>query len=216
MKKILYAICLLAVTTVMFAFVQKNAVAKKQIQELKTGYLLVRLSTRSKTIEDLQRMGKSRAAEEIRKQQEEKNKRIVAAFNKYFNFCEYRFFYSQYSDDIQKGNFKFLIFNKDLSVDESFSVEGKTYYVGEFGIVEPDQTKESYDTELQYTDDFSAELKRVKYGPSTNKIYALIIKNNNYVQLTRPFPFFATGISTEKMVKKTNSHLNNFYNKHNK
>jgi hypothetical protein len=87
----------------------------KQIAELKNGVILVRLSTRERTVEDLKKMGKTRAAEEIRNEQEIKNKKIVEAFKTNFKFCEFRFFYSQYSNEIQNRNFKFMIFDKDFT-----------------------------------------------------------------------------------------------------
>jgi hypothetical protein len=190
---------------------QRKALATKQIHELKNGYVLIRLSTRSKTIEDLQRIGKNRAAEEIKKDQDEKNRKIIAAFNKNFNFCEYRFFYSQYSDEIKKGHYKFLVFDKNMQPDNSFSLEGKNYFVAEFGTLEADTSIAASDVTLEVKDDFDVANKKVNYTKSPNKIYALIIKDKNYYQLRRPFPYYASGLSTDKMVRKMNSKLKNFY-----
>ena len=190
---------------------QRKAMATKQIHEIKNGYLLIRLSTRSKTIEDLQRIGKNRAAEEIKKDQDEKNRKIIAAFAKNFNFCEYRFFYSQYSDEIKKGNYKFLVFDKNLQPDNNFSLEGKNYYVAEFGTLEADTTIIASDMTLEVKDDFDVSTKKVNYTNTPNKIYALIIKDKNYYQLRSPFPYYAGGMSTDKMVRKMNSKLKSFY-----
>lgn len=175
--------------------------------------MLIRLSTREKTVEDLKRMGKTRAAEEIRKEQELKNNKIVAAFKKHFNFCEYRFFYSQYSAEILKKNFKFLVFDKDLKPDANFELNGRSFYVAEFGILQADTTKISKETKIDYSKDFSAEEVPVYYQNTPNKLYALIIKDNHYYQLRYPFPYYVAGFNTERAVKKMNLKLSNFYNK---
>jgi hypothetical protein len=187
--------------------------SRKYIIELKKGFLLIRLSTREKTVEDLKRMGKTRAAEEIRKEQELKNSKIVAAFKKYFTFCDYRFFYSQYSNEIKNKNFKFLLFDKELKPDANFELAGKNFYVAEFGILQADTAKISKETRLEFNKDFSAEEVPVYYQNTPNKLYALIIKDNQYYQLKYPFPYYVAGFNTDRAVKKMNQKLSNYYTK---
>jgi hypothetical protein len=197
--------------TLSYGMAQPKAIATKEINELKNGYLLIRLSTRSKTIEDLQRIGKNRAAEEIKKEQDEKNRKIIKAFATNFKFCEYRFFYSQYSDDIKKGNYQFLVFDKNMQPDNNFSLDGKKYYVAEFGILQSDTGVVAHDYSLEVKDDFDVQTKTNNYAKPNNHIYALIIKDKNYNQLRFPFPYYSYAVSTEKMVRKMNAKLINFY-----
>jgi hypothetical protein len=186
---------------------------KKQILELKKGVLLIRLSTRERTVDDLKKLGKTRAAEEIRNEQERKNKIIIEAFKANFNFCEYRFFYSQYSSEILNRNFKFLIFDKNLTPDADFSLNGQNFYMAEFAVLQPDTIAIAREKKLVFEKDFSAEEKNVYYQNAPNKIFALVIKDNNFIQLKYPFPYYVNGNNTARAVKRLNSKLNNYYKK---
>jgi len=203
---------LICIISVVICFGQTTQ-TKKQITDLKNGILFVRLSTREKTVEDLKKMGKTRAAEEIRNEQEIKNKKIVEAFKTNFKFCEYRFFYSQYSNEIQNRNFKFMIFDKDLKPDSDFNLNGRPFFVAEFGVLQADTARTFRDTKIQSTANFNVESTPIYSQNSPNKIYALIIKDNNYVQLKYPFPYYVNAYNTDRAVRKMNQKLNSFYNK---
>jgi len=203
---------LICIISVVICFGQTTQ-TKKQITDLKNGILFVRLSTREKTVEDLKKMGKTRAAEEIRNEQEIKNKKIVEAFKTNFKFCEYSFFYSQYSNEIQNRNFKFMIFDKDLKPDSDFNLNGRPFFVAEFGVLQADTARTFRDTKLQSTANFNVESTPIYSQNSPNKIYALIIKDNNYVQLKYPFPYYVNAYNTDRAVRKMNQKLNSFYNK---
>ena len=190
--------------------------ARKQVIDLKKGVLLVRLSTREKPVEDLKNRGKISAAEQIRSEQEQKNKLIVQAFNKYFKFCDYRFFYSQYSSEILNKNFKFYVFDKDLKPDVNFSLENRNFYIAEFGILQADTNKISRDSKIFYDKDFSAEEKAVYTTNTPNKIFALKILDNKNYQLRYPFPYYVAGFNTNRAVKRMNSKLSSFYNSSNR
>ena len=69
-------------------------------------------------------------AEEIRINQENENKAIVAAFKKNFTFCPVYFFYSNYSNEVKAGNYKGMLMNVDYQTDSTFS--GNNYLIGEF------------------------------------------------------------------------------------
>jgi len=189
----------------------QSAIAKKQIKELKNGYLLIRLSTREKTVDDLKKMGKLRAADEIRKEQEEKNKKIVEAVKKNFTFCEYRFFYSQYSAEILQRNFKFYVFDKDLKPDTDFNLNGKEFYVAEFVVLQGDTARIGGNNSIEYTDDFSAKEKTVYYQNMPNRILAFVIKDNHFVQLKYPFPYYVGGNVIERAIRRMNSKLGSYY-----
>ena len=71
---------------------QRNYSAKKQINQLKDGALLVRLKTKKNTISALRKIGKSKLADEIEKKQSEYNLNIITAFKTNFDFCPTYFF----------------------------------------------------------------------------------------------------------------------------
>ncbi len=173
-------------TTVSYA--QKRETAKANITTLKNGALFVRLKTSQLKIDGLKKMGKEKEAEEIRVNQENTNKAIVAAFKGYFDFCPVYFFYSNYSNEVKEGNYKGLIMDVNMETNSSF--DSKNYLIGEFD--------ESSNTQID----------------------AFIIKDKNYVQLKKPFPFYVKayemGITTRpyrEVVFILNKRFFEFYNK---
>lgn len=184
------SIFLLLISSVCFAQkkVKPKDNARTTIVMLKNGALFVRLKTSELQISGLKKRGKEKEAEEIRKEQENNNRSIIAAFKANFNFCPVYFFYSNYSTKVKEGNYKGCLMNTDTQIDTSFN--SNNYLIGEF--------------------DESA----------TTQLDAFFIKDKNYVQLSRPFPFLikqnemlVTTRSYNKIVSILNGKLFSFYSK---
>lgn len=185
MKKQLLLLLLLMTTG---AFAQKRDDARANILMLKNGALFVRLKTSELKISALKKNGMAKEAEEVRVNQENTNKMIVAAFKEKYSFSKVYFFYSNYSNQVKAGNYNGCLMNVNMEIDSSFT--GPNYLIGEFD--------ESTTTQLD----------------------AFYIKDKNYVQLKRPFPFLVkqnemlVGTrSYEKIVVILNGNLNEFYGK---
>jgi len=106
-----------------------------------------------------------------------------------------------------------MIFDKDLKPDSDFNLNGRPFFVAEFGVLQADTARTFRDTKLQSTANFNVESTPIYSQNSPNKIYALIIKDNNYVQLKYPFPYYVNAYNTDRAVRKMNQKLNSFYNK---
>lgn len=157
------------------------------INQLHQGILLVRLRDYQQMITALRSRGQRRQAEKLRNEQKFKNNRIVRAFRNGFDFCPVYFFYSSDSKSIREGQLDSLILDWELIPVEQSVYEGKPFLVAEFAEVQP---------------------------PSNGAgLPALIVLNDQLVQLTDPFPYYirTTFLGEEDLelnaVKKLNEKL---------
>jgi len=177
----------------------RNALARKWITELREGVLLVRLQTRSKSLERIRERGLEEKAEEIEAELKAENEAVVEAFREEYRFSPVYFFESQYSK---------LLKDRDFDQVEFFDVNRKP--------VAPDLSKKPF---------FIAEFSRVEadtahYETTPDPGFgALVIKSDQFVQLDRPFPFYVRTYETlpilrrkpKKVVRKMNEKLFGFY-----
>lgn len=177
---------------------EKKAVthtAFQHITALKNGVLIIRLKTSEQIIRHLQREGKFQEAEKISKQQNTENQEIINSFRKYFHFCPVYFFYSNNTDQALSGNFTGILLNDSLEEDSSITIQTQNYYFAEFGLLDPNDE-----------------------SISGTGIEALIIKDKNFKQLQRPFPFyvrkneFLSGSKNiSQVISQMNFNLEQFY-----
>jgi hypothetical protein len=198
---------------------QLHASTKEQIDQLKNGALLVRLKTKTTTINALRKAGANARAEEIQRQQTEFNLNVIAAFRKNFNFCPIYFFYSDDSDNIRKKQFDQVTFlNDSLHADQAIKFNGKEFLTADFGTVEQDTAK--YFSHNSYEPDGNFSVKKEDHyngGPSFS-YEGLIIRNDKFIQLRHPFPYFVRTRDSRpnkkklnRTVKTMNKKLTNFY-----
>ncbi len=179
---------------------QLQARTKEQINELKTGALLVRLQTRKLAINALKKSGLNKEADRIERKQKELNIKIVAAFKAEFTFCPTYIFYSDYSQNVMDRQFDKVSFLTDsLRVDSTIKFTKRNFLTAEFGIIEPDTAKHISGGEHMGFD-------------------ALLIKSDQFIQLRRPFPYYVrtldllpTKRNPNQVVKKMNKKLEKFY-----
>lgn len=174
---------------------QKKRVAEEQIKNLKQGTLLVRLKTSELKINALIKMGDLEEASKVKKAQDIENKKIVAAFKNNFNFCKTVFFFSNNSDNVRKGNCENIFLNDSLIIDEfKFVDTSKSIFIAEFGTIEQDTLK--HFSHYTYEPDGDWSVKKVShyYGGPDFGFDALIIRDKNFVQLSKPFPYYTRAI----------------------
>lgn len=178
-------------------------VAKQQINDLHNGALLVRLKTGQNTINALIKSGQTDLAEKRKQKINEENLRIINAFKSEFNFCPVYFFYSNDSKLVSEGKFDEVKFiDEKLQVIDKFKFEFENFLIAEFGEVKGDTTKFYSHSTMQTTDHFSTEPQATYYGGGSTGAKGLIIKDKNFAQLRRPFPFFVKYPFFRKVTKQ--------------
>ncbi|MEA3504078.1 MAG: hypothetical protein U9R32_02630, partial [Bacteroidota bacterium] len=170
----------------------KQIKSEEQIHELKNGTLLVRLKTSVNKINALKEMGHFEKADKVKEEQKIENKKIVAAFNKSFNFCDIVFFYSDKSKNVMDRDFDNVFLNENLEIDKKIKIDtDKEFFIAEFSGIEQDTTK--HFSHYSYKQDEKGEFRKIPnyYSPSTEiDFYALVIRDNNSIQLNKPFPYY--------------------------
>lgn len=175
---------------------RKQDVSKTQITKLKSGPLLVRLKTSENKIKALKKAGMLEKAANLEKEQYIENNKIVKAFKDNFNFCKVAFFYSNASNKVLNKHFNGILLNDSLKIDNSIKIDTSgSFFIAEFGNIEQDTTK--YFSHYTYEPDNRCGIKKVpNYYTSSSNIdfHALIIRDAHFVQLKKPFPYYARAI----------------------
>jgi len=175
---------------------KKTEASKNQIKQLKTSVLLVRLKTSENTINALIKAGQIEKANKLKLKQEAENKKIVNAFNKNFDFCEVRYFFSSNSDKVRQKLYNGIFLNDSLEVDNSIKLDTSiTFLIAEFGYIEKDTMKMF--SHYSYEPSKNGGMEKVANYYSTSSdidFYALRILDSNFVQLNKPFPFYTRAI----------------------
>lgn len=198
--------------------------AEEQITELKKGALLVELKTKALTINALRQKGKSAQADEIERNQQEFNRTIISAFKANYTFSPVYFFYSTYANDVKAKQFQKVVFLNDrLEPDTTVKVIGSTFLIAEFGTVQQDTAKYLSRESFEPSENFSLKKTEQYHGGPYFGYEALIIRNDQFVQLRDPFPYFVRTRDTYpkrkkvyKVVKVMNRKLDRFYTSLNK
>ena len=195
-----------------------DSLSRVNIKLLKEGALLVRLQTKNKSIEALREIGENDKAAEIEKHQHDHNLSIINAFKTNFTFCPTYFFYSHYSPYIIQKQFDKVVFlNENLIEDSTIRFDGEKFLTAEFAAIEQDTAK--YFSHYSFEDSEDQRLNKTEnyYGSSDMGFEALIIKNDQFMQLKSPFPYYVRTFnslpvrkSNNKTVKKMNDKLFHF------
>ncbi|WP_027420085.1 hypothetical protein [Crocinitomix catalasitica] len=156
----------------------------------------------------------------IESEQADLNKKIVEAFQNNFDFCPTYFFFSDYSSSIRKGDFNNVEFlNEKLLPDTTILLSNRSFLIAEFGRIEQDTAK-YFDGYYYTSGDNGLERKTSYYGGPNMRFGALVIKNDQFMQLRRPFPYYVRTFdslpikrSPKNVVKRMNKKLQRFYKK---
>lgn len=205
---------------------QLKASTKVQINELKDGALLVRLQTKKNAINALRKIGKNTQADELEKKQAEYNSNIISAFKTKFIFCPTYFFFSNYSKNIREKEFDQVVFlNDSLLADTTLKFDNKKFLIAEFGTIEQDTAKyfSYHSIEPDPNNNWSVKKVNNYYGGPNMGFEALIIRDDKFIQLRHPFPYFIRTRNKMpkkrilvKAVKRMDKKLFKFYKRKNK
>jgi hypothetical protein len=195
--------------------------ADDHVMLLKEGALFVRLKTSETTIEALRGAGKYEEAEMVDERQKEKNREIVDAFTRAYDFSEIYFFKSRYSKDVRNRNWDGVLLDTSLQPVADPPPIHVNFYIAEFWHIErsDEGTFQGYAYKLDTTGYQSKQ--KVYSGDTELGPYALIIRGPDFMQLDRPFPFFVRTYEgfpvirrkKVKVVDKMNQKLHNYYKK---
>lgn len=173
----------------------KKQYAQQQITALKNGgVLLVRLQTRTKSIDLYRNNGQHNVANRIEDEQYQENKAIVSAFNQLFNFAPVYFFYADNTDKVQAGNTTGIFLNSKLVATDSINPKLDFFMVAEFGPLEGETKVIPGDTLVALPD----------YVPGDLLERALVVRDHNFMQMRSPFPYFVRAAAKNKSGKQVN------------
>jgi len=181
-------------------------VAKAQINRLKNGgALLIRLKTNNNTISKLKATGNIDLATQVERETQLRNKSIVRAYSKEFNFCPVFFFLSEFSDSVQKQKLNQIFVDSNLIINPTIVCSAKFYLVAEQGFIT--------ESSLGFVTEKKANNATERGAPV--KEVAIVVKNRYFIELHKPFPYFQKGYSLKKnygnYVKKFNNQLKAYY-----
>ena len=192
------------------SFAQKTPPSNEELRQranqsfvvLKENVLLVRLKSNTKKINALKEYGYSLESNEFKLSQQLKNKEIIRSFKEEFTFCDTYFFFSEHSNLVRAKDFSEPFFLDDnLKIDPSISVPTDSFLIAEFGHVMPDPGPYKDFYIMDYEDGFS---KRSSYwaGPDLH-FGALIVMNDQFVQIRHPFPRYARTFGSLPFLKRS-------------
>ena len=206
MKKHPILLILLAIS--FFSFAQNRPPSNKELRQkanhsyvvLKENVLLVRLKNNLKKINALKEYGYNLEATDFQYNQNEENKQIIKSFKEEFTFCDTYFFFSEHSNLVRAKVFTEPFFLDDnLKVDTSLSVTTDSFLIAEFAHI-----VSNHEDGLN---------KRNSYWARPNMRFgALIVMNNQFVQIRRPFPRYSRTFASlpffKRPIHKTVARLN--------
>jgi len=228
MNKIILSLLLLLISTISYS--QKNSkrstLSKKQLKELANqqiiqmhdGALLVKLKTKKKSIATLRKFDYHEQADKVEAKQKAYNTKIINGFKTNFDFCPTYFFFSDYSQEVLDKQFdKVQFLDINLQHDSTITFNNTSFLTAEFGIIEQDTAK--YFDGYYVVEGKDGLEKRAKYSGGTDMTFgALIIKNEQFFQLRKPFPYYSRTLNSipfkrkpKNVIDKMNRQLHNFY-----
>ena len=194
--------------------------AKANIVSLKRGVLLVRLDFHRREVAYYKKYNNTNEASKILAKQEKINREIIDAFNTYFTFCQVYYFDMEDSRKLLEGKIDSIVFyNNECVEDPRIKLNNTDWYIGEFGYIEQDTTVYYSGSTPTPHHDANPEGKTY-YGGSKNSKPALVLRDQKFIQLRDPFPYyigFSPFGSVYKRyrlpVKKMQAKLENYFNK---
>ncbi len=195
--------------------------AAEQIQELHNGVLLVRLPTKQNSIDALMKSDRKQQAEQVRLQTRNKNLELMAAMRDEFTFCPFYFFYSYDSEHILNGQLDSVTFlGEDLNPLSNVAIGDKLFYTAEVTLVSQDTSQKGKNLRDSEESDRDNQNETKFYGGANMRFQALIIKDSQFNQLRRPFPYYSRTLNSffmkktlEEVVETMDQKLWKFYGK---
>jgi len=174
---------------------RRNTIAAWQINQLKTGALVVRLRTNNLLISELQKEDPD-FAEKKRLEMAATNINIMRSFIYNYDFSKVYFIYSSSSDTLLNGARSNIFLDTSLSVNPSITMNEKFYLLAEPGKV--------YNSSIGFVPEDSASMVTER-GNATTADFPVVLKNKYGHQLKKPFPY----VTSRKPVLGKKAHVVN-------
>jgi hypothetical protein len=171
-------------------FRRRKLVGAWQINQLKTGALVVRLKTNKTLIDALRKNGNEVLAEKKRLETLAMNLNISRAFRTNYDFSKVYFIYSNSSDSLLNGARSNIFLDTNLSVDPSIVMNEKFYLLAERDYI--------YNSSIGFVPEDSAKVQVEAGNPTTQA--GIVVKNKYGHQLKKPFPYNAYLIGVLKSI----------------
>jgi hypothetical protein len=153
-------------------------IAKTHLQELRSGFLLVRLDDKKTEIDYYRKFQNFDEAKRIEEKQEKINEQIRLAFTKYFTTCPVYYFNMSDTRNLLDEKYTEISIFDGLGVKtQNVDLSTGKFYIAEFGMANQDEV----------TND-----ENVNEGEFTERmaISALVIRTSTMLELRDPFPYF--------------------------
>ena len=177
---------------------RRTEISKWQINQLKTGALVVRLKTNHLLIDALTKAGKSDLATQKLNEMYIQNKIMVRAYALNYNFSKVYFMFSSSSDALLNGTKSGIFLDTNLVVDPGITLNEKYYLIAEDDY--------SYSSSIGFVKEDSARF--VKEAGTSQQECVVILKNKYNHQLWHPFPFrvvLRASATTTKVYEKNST-----------
>lgn len=150
--------------------------ATDQLNNMKSGVMLIRLPTNEAKIAKLKKMGRNDLAKKESATMAQFHTDILKTFEKHFTFCPVYYYYSDKSVEVQKGNTDGNVFDSKLKPISTLPFSKKQRFYAEFGFVHQEEL----------TVEQNGETVKVA-GIGGKK--AFVIRTHEGLQPLRPFPY---------------------------
>ena len=107
----------------------KKEKAIDDIVKLRTGALLVRLKTRSKSIKAYKKSGATYVAKRMAERQLAENKKIREIFEEYYDFSAVYYFYTDDTDKLLMAKHEGIFLNDELKRDKSIELTADFFLI---------------------------------------------------------------------------------------
>ncbi len=190
--------------------------AQTHIDSLKKqGCIILVLRSNSRSINAYVKAGKTKLAEEMKKEVRITNRYLVRAFYKNWSFCPVYFIQGDSLQSFMKKPEARVFTDTTLKPDPNIVCQQKFRIYIEFGTLFEIQNKDSDWNPSSFKSEWIGNLDPANGTPVVED--ALVVKDANLFQYRAPFPYFSQvkfGIKTvEQSVIRLNDRFWNFYNK---
>ncbi len=205
---------------------EKQKVKKEQskalIKQFKKTALLVSLPSYKHQINQYKKNGNTKVAKRIINKRDERNRTLMEAFRKHFDFCPVYFFYNDDTEKVRAKDLNGIFVNSDLEKDPSIQLDDSLFLVGKLGYSVLHQSDNKSYTDV-YKNGYNLAEGYTQSGvkDSDYSNYGFTMVNQDFKLMPKPFPSHTRGyflfmkLSEDKIVTKLNQNLHRFYNKSN-
>ena len=159
---------------------RRKIIGAWQINELKTGALVVRLKTNRRSIQAFLNLRDSIKAKEKLMETFIMNKNTMKAYLNNLNFCKLYFMYSNASDSLLNGTRQGIFLDTNLCIDPNISMTENFYLLAERDYI--------YNSSIGFLPEDSAKLAKESGNPVREM--GVTVKNKYGHQLKSPFPYY--------------------------